>query len=226
LKAVFKIGGHLLPVKYDATRIAEYAKTLKKIRRKGHTLAVVVGGGENARSYVDAARSLGADEASCDQIGIEVTRLNAELLIQGLGEDAYPTPPRSIPELKKALQTEKIVVLGGLTPGHSTDAVAAIVSEIMKAELFVRLTDVDGVYTDNPKTNPDAKRIDTISARQLLEMVISKRCWAGEYELIDPIAAKIIERSSIPTRVVDGKDPKNLERVVLQQKKIGTLVSG
>lgn len=225
MKAVFKIGGHLLPVKHGATEIAEYAEILKKIHRKGHVLAVVVGGGENARSYVDAARSLGADEASCDQIGIDVTRLNAGLFIQGLGEDAYPTPPRSISELKNALQTEKIIVLGGLTPGHSTDAVAAIVSEIMRADLFVRLTDVDGVYTDNPKTNPDARKINMISAKQLLEMVISNRCWAGEYELIDPIAVKIIERSSIPTRIIDGRDPKNLERVVLQQKKIGTLVS-
>jgi len=226
LKAVFKIGGHLLPIKYGATEIEEYVKILKKIHKRGHVLAVVIGGGENARSYVDAARSLGADEASCDQIGIEVTRLNAGLFIQGLGEDAYPTPPRNISELKNALPIGKIVVLGGLTPGHSTDTVAAIVSEIMRAELFVRLTDVDGVYTDNPKTNPDAKRIDVISASQLLEMVISKRCWAGEYELIDPMAVKVIERSRIPTRIVNGKDPKNLERVVLGQERIGTLVSG
>jgi len=223
LRVVFKIGGHLLTIKQDATEILEYVKILKKIYKEGHRLAIVVGGGESARSYVDVARSLGADEASCDQIGIEVTRLNAELFILGIGEDAYPTPPRNIPELKNALRTEKIVVLGGLTPGHSTDAVAAIVSEIMGAELFVRLTDVDGVYTDDPEINPDAKKIDVISARELLEMTISKKYWAGGYELIDPIATKIIERSKIPTRIVNGKDPRNLERALREE--IGTFIS-
>jgi len=224
LKIVFKIGGHLLPTEPSATKISEYVRVLKKIRNERHQVAVVVGGGEKARSYVNAARSLGADEASCDQIGIEVTRLNAELFILGIGEDAYPIPPRNISELKNALRTEKITVLGGLTPGHSTDAVAAIVAEIMKAELLVRLTDVNGVYTDDPKTNPNAKKIDVISAEDLLEMAISKRCRAGGYELIDPVAIKIIQRSKIPTRIMDGRDPENL-RKALGQGKIGTLVS-
>ncbi len=223
MRVVFKIGGHLLTTESDATEIAEYVKNLKKIHDEGHQVAIVIGGGEDARRYVNIARRLGADEASCDQIGIEVTRLNAELFIQGIGEDAYPTPPRNISELKNALRTGKIVVLGGLTPGHSTDAVAAIVSEVMKAELLVRLTDVDGVYTDDPKTNPDAKKIDVISAEELLEMSISKRCWAGGYELIDPVAIKIIERSKIPTRIIDGGDPQNLRKVLGQE--IGTLIS-
>jgi uridylate kinase len=224
MRVVYKIGGHLLDIEHGVAEISDYMKILKKLHNEGHRLAVVIGGGENARSYVKAARRLGADEASCDQIGIEVTRLNAELFIIGIGEDAYPTPPRDIAELKNALRTEKLVVLGGLTPGHSTDAVAAIVSEIMKAELFVRLTDVDGVYTDNPKTNPSAKKIEVISTKKLLDMLISKKYWAGGYELIDPIAIKIIERSKIPTRIVDGKDPKNLEKT-LRHEKIGTLVS-
>lgn len=224
MRVVFKIGGHLLTIEPGATEISEYVKVLKKIRNERHQVAVVIGGGEKARSYVNAARNLGADEASCDQIGIEVARLNAELFILGVGEDAYPTPPRNIPELKNALQTEKIVVLGGLTPGHSTDAVAAIVAEIMKAELLVRLTDVDGVYTDDPKTNPNAKKIDVISVKDLLKMAISKKYWAGGYKLIDPVAIKIIQRSKIPTRIVDGRDPKNLKKA-LGQEKIGTLVS-
>ncbi len=94
----------------------------------------------------------------------------------------------------------------------------------MKAELLVRLTDVNGVYTDDPKTNPNAKKIDVISVKDLLKMAISKKYWAGGYELIDPVAIKIIQRSKIPTRIVDGRDPKNLKKA-LGQEKIGTLVS-
>jgi len=224
LRIVFKIGGHLLEMRQRTFGIPEYIESLKKIYDKGHKLAIIVGGGENAREYVEAARSLGADETSCDQMGIEVTRLNAQLFILGLGGEAYPTPPRDIFELREALGTGRIVVLGGLTPGHSTDAVAALVSEVMKTDLLLRLTDVDGVYTDNPKTNPKAKKIDVITSEELLQMTLSKRYWAGGYELLDPIAIKIIERSKIRTRIIDGTNPKNLERA-LEEEKIGTLIT-
>lgn len=223
MRVVIKIGGHLLDNRQSPNGISDYLRVLKEIRDDGNKVAVVVGGGENARKYVEVARGLGADEATCDQIGIEITHLNAELLILGMGEDAYPTPPRNMVELRNALQTDKVVVLGGLTPGHSTDAVAGIVSEIMRAELLVRLTDVDGVYTDNPKTNPKAEKIDSISAKELLKMLISSKCWAGGYELLDPVAIKIIERSKIPTRIVDGRNPKNIQTAL--RNEIGTLIT-
>lgn len=223
MKVVIKLGGYLFPSELDAEKVEAYAALLKKLRRAGHKILVITGGGQNARKYIKAARMLGAGEALCDQLGIEVTRLNARLLIYKLEEDAYPEPPTSIHELKHALATGRIVVMGGLTPGHSTDAVAAIAAEVMGAEALIRTLDVDGVYTADPKKDPKARKLDEVSSKKLLKMVLTGKCWAGGYALLDPVAIKILDRSHIPVWIINGTKPGNVERVIAGEK-IGTLV--
>ncbi|HID90792.1 TPA: UMP kinase, partial [Candidatus Bathyarchaeota archaeon] len=147
LNVVLKLGGHLIPLTLDADVIARYAEKIRELSRENRVV-VVVGGGENARRYIDAARALGADEGVCDIIGIEITRLNARLLISKLGRDAYPVPPTSIDGLRRAFAESRIVVMGGLQPGQSTNAVAALAAEAIGADVLVIGTDVDGVYTE------------------------------------------------------------------------------
>lgn len=223
MKIVVKLSGFFFPSELEVKNIEAYVRLFKKLRRAGHRVLIVTGGGENARKYIRAARTLGADEALCDQLGIEVTRLNARLLIFGLGEEVYPEPPTSVNELKHALATGKIVVMGGLTPGHSTDAVAAIAAELMRANFLIRTVDVNGVYTADPKKNPKAKRLSKVSPMKMLELVMSGKCWAGGYALLDPVAIKILDRSRIPTWVLNGKDPENIEKII-NGKKVGTFV--
>lgn len=224
LKFVVKIGGYAFPSELDTARIETYALLFRRLHHKGHEILVVTGGGEDARKYIRAARALGADEAYCDQIGIEISRLNARLFISKLGGEAYPEPPTNIHELTKTLATGKIVVMGGLTPGHSTDAVAAIAAELMHAEVLIRTTDVSGVYTGDPKKDPKVKRMNVITPDNLLKMVLSGEYWAGSYELLDPVAVKIIARSKIPTWIIDGRKPANIEKIVLG-KRVGTQVT-
>jgi len=224
LKVVVKIGGYAFPSELDAAEIEPYAMLFKRLHQRGHEISVVTGGGEDARKYIRVARTFGADEAYCDQIGIEVSRLNARLFISRLGGEAYPEPPTNVHELTKALATRKIVVMGGLTPGHSTDAVAALAAELMHADALIRTTDVDGVYTGDPKKDPKVKRLDVISPDKLLKMVLSGEYWAGSYELLDPVAVKIITRSKIPTWIIDGRDPVNIEKII-RGKRVGTRVT-
>ena len=87
-----------------------------------HQVMVVVGGGRTARDYIGVARDLEASEAICDDIGIEVTRLNARLLITALGEDAYPRVPHNFSQALEFSLSGKIVIMGGTEPAHSTDA--------------------------------------------------------------------------------------------------------
>jgi len=223
LKILIKIGGHLLGTGPDLDKISAYANLLEKLQQLGHIIVAVVGGGENSRKYISIARQLGAEEALCDQIGIEVSRLNARLIIAKLGKYAYAEPPTNVHEFRRAFETGKIIVMGGLTPGHSTDAVAAIAAELIKADILIRATDVDGVYTADPKKDPTAKRLNRISPTKLLEMSLAGKCWAGEYELFDPLAVKIIQRSKIPTWIVNGSKLKNIEAII-KGKKVGTLV--
>lgn len=223
MKVVIKIGGFFFGDKLDHDSISSYANVLKNVRRQGQEIVVVTGGGETARRYIGAARALGANEAECDEIGIYATRLNARLLISALGEDAFPEVPETIEELRRNFVMGKIVAMGGLQPAHSTDAVAAIVAETINADVLLKTTDAPGVCTKDPKKHADAKKLDVISVGKLLEMLSAKSLAAGDYELIDPIALKVIQRSRIPTRIIPGDDPKNIERA-LKEEAIGTRI--
>ncbi|MEM2990395.1 MAG: UMP kinase, partial [Halobacteria archaeon] len=198
MRVLIKIGGHLLGPGPDLEKVSAYANLLEKLQQMGHIIVAVIGGGENARKYINIARQLGAEEALCDQIGVEISRLNARLIIAKLGKHAYAEPPTNVHEFRQAFETGKIIVMGGLTPGHSTDAVAAIAAELIKADILIRATDVDGICTRDIKIDTAGKKLNRISPTQLLEMSLTGKCWAGEYELFDPLAVKIIERSKIP----------------------------
>jgi len=223
MKAVIKLGGFAFPVGLDKPLVAEYVKLLKELVGEHH-LVVVTGGGETARSYIKAARGMGVSESMCDQLGILVSRLNARLLVDGLGEYAFPEIPVNIDELKHYFASGKIVAMGGLTPGHSTNAVAAIAAETVGAELFVNATDVDGVYTSDPGKDEHAVRLEKVSVTQLTEILSKTGMMAGAYDLMDPLALRIIERSKLSTVIVDGRKTSNVARV-LRNEDIGTRIA-
>lgn len=223
MKIVLKLGGHVFPSKLDSGKLLAYTKLLKKLRRDKHKIVVVTGGGEDARKYIKIARELEGSEIVCDLFGIKISRLNALLLITSLGSVAYPEPPKTVWELKKAFELGKIVVMGGMQPGQSTNAVGGLSAEAIGADLFINATDVDGVYTEDPEKNASAKKLDVIKTDELLKLVLAGKLWAGSYELFDPVAIKIVERSRIVTRIIDGRKPENIERVI-KGEAIGTLI--
>ncbi|HJX22819.1 MAG TPA: UMP kinase [Candidatus Bathyarchaeia archaeon] len=214
MRVAIKLGGHLFPFDMDVTRISSYTDVLLRLKSEGHQILVVAGGGEVSRKYISTARRLGATEAFCDDLGIAVSRLNASLLMAKLGENAYPKSPSNQDELRVALEGDKITVLGGLQPGQSTNAVAAIAADEMRADLLVNATNVEGVYTSDPKKDPKAKLLTEIDSSRLIEILFNKGFEAGGYELFDMVAAKIVERSKIPTVIIDGRKPENIARVV------------
>ncbi|OPY35951.1 MAG: Uridylate kinase [Methanoregula sp. PtaU1.Bin051] len=223
-KIVISLGGSILIPSLSDHTIREYVPELKKIAKK-HRLFVVVGGGGEARRYIKLARQLGIDEGTSDEIGILITRLNATLLIAALGEDAYPKVAESHAEAKKFGESGKIVVMGGITPGQTTDAVAAVLAERVGAAVFINVTSVDGIYTEDPKKNPHAARFDRLAPKELLEIVGQTALGAGSNNVLDIVAARVVERSGIPLVVLDGREPKNLSGAILKGKYRGTVVS-
>ncbi|VVB88301.1 Uridylate kinase [uncultured archaeon] len=222
MKIVVSVGGSVLARALSPEKFRNYAAALKDIAKK-NTVFIVTGGGKAARDYISVARELGADEATCDFIGIELTRLNARLLIAGLGDDAYFEPPLNYKEAKKASLTGKIVVMGGVTHGQTTDAVSAVLAEYTGADLLINATAIDGVYTSDPKKNKDAKKFDSMTPQQLIEIVMKTEMVAGANSPVDLLAAKIIERSNIKTIVLNGEDPENIADAVSGKHK-GTVI--
>jgi uridylate kinase len=223
MKAVVKLGGALFKRDPDVDAIRTMGKTLASFVGEGNQLVAVAGGGQNARVYIDAARKLGADESTCDLLGIGITHANAELLRIALGGIAVPKIPTLLSEVTHHASAGRALVLGGLQPGQSTNAVAALAAEITRSDFLVNATDVDGVYTADPKKNPKAKLLRSVSVDKLLAWAMAGDVYAGKYELLDPVALKIMQRARIPTRFVSLEDPSNITSA-LRGRDIGTLV--
>jgi uridylate kinase len=199
---ILSVGGSILAKELNPDSFKGYAEALKELAKE-HEIVIVTGGGASARDYINVARSTGANEVECDYIGIDITRLNAKLLISALGDAAYPEPPKDYKEAQEKLSSGKILVMGGVIPGQTTDAVAAILTEYLGANLLVIATAVDGVYSADPRKDPDA--VNTVMTTEMK---------AGSKSPVDPLAAKIIERCNIETIVMDGSNPQDVLKVI------------
>lgn len=220
MNVVVSIGGSILVPELDAEQVEGYADVVESIAEE-HDVSVVVGGGKTAREYIGVAKDLDANDSTCDYLGIDVTRINARLLISAL-EEAYPEPPTTYREAEDALADDKVPVMGGMAPGQTTDAVAAVFSEYTDADLLVYATSVDGVYTGDPGEDPDAEKLDRLTPEELVQIVMETQMDAGANSVVDALAAKIIERSRMRTVVLDGSDPADIERAVLEGGHGGT----
>lgn len=221
---VISVGGSVLVPSLDNHKLNEWAQALIKLSNAGYSVYVVAGGGGEARRYINVCRELGLDEASSDEIGIKVTRINAMLLIGALKDYAYPKAAESYMEAKQFGLFNKIVIMGGVVPGQTTDAVAAALAEEVGASAMFDMTAVDGIYSADPKKFSDAKKYDIITPQNLIDIIMKEKMNAGSNMVIDLVAAKVTERSGIPMIVIDGRDPENICRALLDGVFSGTIV--
>lgn len=221
-RIVIKLSGSLFKWDTKVSDLKDIIQFCKELKAKGIQLILVAGGGEIARHYISLGRSLGADETSLDEMGICISRLNAFLLINSLKDLCYPIVPKTLDEIAQSVESGKIVIVGGLHPGHSTNATAALIAERVGAKLFINATDVDGVYTADPKVHKDAKRLKRVTIKKLTEILMKGKMNAGAYDLIDLVALKIIERSKIPTKIVKCSIPDLMDAI--EGKEVGTTI--
>ena len=217
-RIVLKLSGRVFSM--DNTKLLkDYAHFLVKISKFCQPV-VVAGGGKIARHYISHARSSGADESTLDELGIEISRLNAKLLIYALKNKAYALPPTSLQQVTHAIDSGLIVVTGGLHPGQSTNGTAALIAEKIKASEFINATDVNGIYSADPNKSKNAKLFKKVDLKKLRSILVKEDSVAGGYDLMDIVALKIIERSKIKTRVIKS-DLKTLEKAI-KGKTVGT----
>ncbi len=222
MRVVISIGGSVLAPDLDPNRVETHADVVESMSREGCELGIVVGGGGVAREYISAARDLGANEVQLDQIGIDVTRINARLLIAALGAGTDPKVAHDYEEAGDAIRTGDVSVMGGVAPGQTTDAVAAALAEYVNADLLVYATSVNGVFDADPSEHDDAEQYEALTAAELVDVIAPMSRDAGASAPVDLLAAKLIERSGMRTIVLDGTDPAAIERAVLRGDHDGT----
>ena len=221
-KVVIKLSGSIFGSGTKSKSIKEYGMMITELNKHIQPI-VITGGGNIARHYIDLARGFGSDEASLDLLGIEVSRLNAKLLLHSVGGRVYPKVPTNLEEVSIAAVTDEPVILGGLHPGQSTNATSALVAEKVKAQLFVNATDVNGIYDSDPNINRHAKAFKKITVDKCIEVLGKNSSMAGKYDLMDMVALKIIERSRIPT-VILRASVTNIIKAIKSDTKVGTRI--
>jgi len=185
-------------------------------------LYIVVGGGKTARAYITLGRPLRLSETPLDELGIAITRVNALLLCRLL-PGANTVIPQSTDE---ALQdASPVVVMGGTTPGHSTDFVGAELAMKSKAEYYIIATNVDGVYDKDPNQYQNAKFLTSVSIHELIKQQGITWGSAGKNVVIDGPALHLIQEAKLPSYVLNGKYLDRLEQLLAGQPFHGTSIT-
>ena len=223
MKVIVRVGGSVVGSPLNTSMINRYVTLLKDLKNQGHEVAAVVGGGSLAREFIKVAAGLGLEEARRDWAAIHVSRLFAQLFALGLGDVGCGTVPVSLDEAEACMKRGKVVVMGGLRPGMTTDTVAALVGERVHADLLVKGSNVDGIYTKDPWKFSDAEKLDKLKFEELAHLFDEKQHKAGINQVIDPEAVRILSKIKLKTIVVDGYDTANLVFAV-EGRRVGTVI--
>lgn len=211
----------------DSHRIQEYAKQIKSIAEKGVQIGIVIGGGNIFRGLSGAAQ--GFDRINGDYMGMLATVINSLALQSALETvnckatvlTAIKMNPiaefYSKQKTQELLASKQVVIFSAGTgnPYFTTDTASALRAIEMKAEVMLKGTRVDGIYTADPEKNPDAKKYKSVTFDE---------AYSKNLKIMDMTSFIMCKQNNMPIVVFDMDTFGNLEKVVLGQE-IGTLVS-
>ena len=218
---MLRIGGSVLGSPPSAKIVDDYAAVVSDLNREGHSFGVVVGGGLVSRDYIKSAGDMGLSPYQQDTIAIHVSRLNARLVAMKMG--GVSSVPTSIDGMLQRLARNRIAVMGGLRPGITTDTVAAIVAQKWRADLIIKASDRDGIYTADPRIDKKAKKFDRLTYEKM-KQILGGEHKPGIHSIVDPIAVDELFASRIKLVVLNGAEPRSISMAV-HGERIGTLVS-
>jgi len=211
----------------DVNVARSVAEELKAVHELGVQVAVVVGGGNIFRGVSKSAGNM--DRSSADYIGMLATVMNAVVLQDALEKVDVHTRVLSaidIPQLAESfirrravrhLEKGRVVIFAAGTgnPYFTTDSAAALRALEIKADIILKATKVDGVYSADPMMDATAERFDAITYRQVLER---------ELKVMDASAISLCMDNNLPIIVFNMRDSGNIRRVVLGELGVGTKV--
>jgi uridylate kinase len=186
-------------------------------------LILVAGGGGPARAWQKAYREIcgGGEDGAADWIGIMATRLNAQLIKAIMGEwcaqDVVTDPTQVGPF------TGRVLVASGWKPGFSSDYDAVLLAERFQADRLINLSNIEQVYTEDPKKNPNATPIDRISWADFRALVGDT--WVpGKNVPFDPVASRHAAKIGIQVICAAGRNLANLKKILAGEPFLGTTI--
>ncbi|MFW5744244.1 MAG: UMP kinase [Spirochaetota bacterium] len=223
---VISVGGSIVvPDGVDVEFVKRFVSSLRARleRRPEAKLALVIGGGSTARTYQRSAKELAsnADGDTLDEIGIAATRLNAHVIRTAFGslcQDPVFTDPTRVRSI-----AGRVLVGGGWKPGFSTDNVTVHLAEALGADTLVNLSNIRQIYTADPKIDPDATPLDTVSWDEL-RRIVGDEWLPGANTPFDPVATRRAAELGMIVIVADGRDLANLEALLDGRAFVGTTI--
>ncbi len=224
---VVSLGGSLIvPEKIDLKFLKDFKKTLEK-NYKTHKFVIVCGGGTVARKYISIVKEERKDYKELSLAGIKATRTNAEVMMQFFGKkESNDKLPMNMNKVKEALEKNSVVICGALryTPNATSDTTSAKLAHLLKSN-FINITNIKGLYSDNPSKNKNAKFIPKESWRSFERRTLKIKHTPGQHFVLDQEASTIIRKNKIKTYII-GPNAKNLDNLIKNKKFIGTTISG
>ena len=211
----------------DPKRLAEYAEEIKEVVEKGMQIAIVIGGGNIFRGIAGASN--GMDRVQADHMGMLATVINGLALQSALEIKGVQTRLQSAIQINEVaepfirrrairhLEKGRVVIFGGGTgnPYFTTDSAAVLRAIEIEADIILKGTRVDGIYTSDPEKNKDATKFDTISFNDVLRKGL---------KVMDTTAFTLSQENELPIIVFDMNKKGNLLRV-LDGENVGTKVN-
>jgi uridylate kinase len=223
---VMSVGGSLIvPDQIDTSFLSNLKKLIEhQIATYGRRFIIIAGGGKTARRYQDAANGVtNLDPEDLDWMGIHATRLNGHLLRTIFRDTAHPVMITNPDDIIDVPKHTPLVIAAGYRPGASTDLRAVQIASHCKATKLINLSNIDYVYTDDPRTNPDATQIPDTTWVEFRKII--PETWSpGLSSPFDPIAAREAERLNIEVAIINGEKPSEIEKYLEGQEFVGTKI--
>ncbi len=224
-KVVISLGGSLIiPDRVNYYFLEKFKKTLRK-HYSHYKFVVVCGGGDIARKYISALKNENKSQKEISFVGIRATRMNALFMMQFFGKDANSELPRDMHQVKEMLEKNNVVFCGALryAEHETSDGTAAKLANFLKTD-FINLTNVPGLYSENPLTNKKAKFIPYESWKDFEKRALKIKFKAGQHFVLDQEAAVLIRKYKIKTYII-GQKLVNLDKILHNRKYTGTLIA-
>lgn len=222
---VVSVGGSLLvPEAIDVSFLTRFRNFVLEKTRSGSSFFIIAGGGATARDYQQAAREVrgGLDEEDLDWLGIHATRMNGHLLRTLFKEEAHHRFIKD-PNFTR-IPKDPIVIGAGWRPGNSSDYCAVLAAKSLGATKLVNLSNIDYVYTADPRKDPSAQKIERISWPDFRKLIPDE--WdPGLSAPFDPVAAKEAEALGIEVAVINGTNLEAFSDYIDGKPFTGTIIS-